>query len=225
MLGPRIDERERMDDPSVDEGRIRQALRELDVINAYLGGRSTTAKGLGMLAGTCRSDPVTILDVGAGGSSGLATMFKNGRSAKVTSLDVSESVCRYRRENNPLERVLCGDVRSFALRESSFDVVHASLFLHHFADGEIPALLAGFLRIARCGVVINDLQRSGLALAGISALTRLFSRSDLVLHDAPLSVRRGFTRAELAHFCSNLPASSWNLQWSWAFRWLLVIVK
>jgi ubiquinone/menaquinone biosynthesis C-methylase UbiE len=223
MLVKRIFKNELMDDPSVPEERVHRALSELDVINTYLGGLSTTAKGLKKLAGKLRSEPVTILDVGAGGSRRFGST--DGIAPKVTCLDISESICHYRRERNPSETVLCGDARTIDFAESSFDIVHASLFLHHFLEEDIQELLGKFLRIAKCGVIINDLQRSGFALAGISILTKLFSRSDLVRHDGPLSVRRGFRRAELTHFCQTLPAASWSIEWSWAFRWLVVIVK
>lgn len=223
MLANRIFKNELMDDPFVPEEEVHRALSELDIINTYLGGLSTTGKGLRKLVGKIHSEPVTILDIGAGGSRQFG--YLDGIAAKVTSLDISQNICRYRRERNPSETILCGDARTFDFEESSFDIVHVSLFLHHFMEEDIRALLGKFLRIAKSGVIINDLQRSGFALAGISLLTKLFSQSDLVRHDGPLSVRRGFKKAELTQLCQTLPTSSWSIEWSWAFRWLVVIVK
>jgi hypothetical protein len=70
-------------------------------------------------------------------------------------------------------------------------------FLHHFTEEEIVFLIKKFLRIGRKGIIINDLQRSYLAFIGIKILTILFSKSELVKNDAPLSVKRGFKKNDL----------------------------
>jgi ubiquinone/menaquinone biosynthesis C-methylase UbiE len=214
-----------MDDPSAPEEEVQRALGELDVINAYLGGIATTAKGLQKLSRRFPPGPLTLLDIGAGGSRWLTRMNNVGRRLLVSSLDSNETICRLRRAKDPLEPVFCGDARTFPFEDSSFDIVHASLFLHHFSDDDVRMLLLKFLRVSKYGVIINDLQRSGLAWAGIWILTRLFSRSALVRNDGPLSVRRGFTRSELVRLCAGLSASPVSITWSWAFRWLIVISK
>jgi hypothetical protein len=63
----------------------------------------------------------------------------------------------------------------------------------------------------------------------VSMLTALFSRSRLVRHDAPLSVRRGFTRSELeglaASASKDCPDTGVQISGEWAFRWLLTAKK
>lgn len=52
--------------------------------------------------------------------------------------------------------------------------------------------------MATVGVVINDLLRSWFNLAGCRFLSRFrFAGNPLLLHDAPLSVRRAYTPREL----------------------------
>jgi ubiquinone/menaquinone biosynthesis C-methylase UbiE len=225
ILSERLFENELMDDPSAPEEEVQRALGELDVINATLGGSATTAKGLQKLSRSLPPGPLTLLDIGAGGSRWLTSVNHVGSRLLVSTLDSSETICRLRRAKDPLEPVFCGDARTFPFEDSSFDIVHASLFLHHFSDNDVRMLLEKFLRVSRYGMIVNDLHRSGLAWMGISILTRLFSRSDLVRNDGPLSVRRGFTRSELVRLCAGLPASSVSIEWSWAFRWLIVISK
>ena len=81
-------------------------------------------------------------------------------------------------------------------------------------------MLREMRRVSRRGVVVNDLHRHPLAWVAIRTLTRLCSRSGLIRHDAPLSVRRGFRRAELTSLAraAGVPC---EVQWRWAFRWVL----
>jgi hypothetical protein len=103
--------------------------------------------------------------------------------------------------------------------------LHVSLFLHHFTEEEIFTLLNNFLNIVSYGIIINDLQRSVFALAGIKLLTFLFSKSKFVKNDAPLSVKRGFVRSDLITILNKLNISGYKIFWRWAFRWLIIIYK
>jgi ubiquinone/menaquinone biosynthesis C-methylase UbiE len=106
-------------------------------------------------------------------------------------------------------------------RDQSFDIVHASLFCHHFNPGELRVLFAEWSRVSRLGIVINDLRRSVWAYIGITILTRLFSHSTMVRNDAPLSVRRGFLKNELLEVTSGFGQVA--ISRHWAFRWLVSI--
>ena len=52
-----------------------------------------------------------------------------------------------------------GDGRSLPYPDRSFDVAHASLVVHHCTPDEAVALLREMARVARLGVVVNDLDR------------------------------------------------------------------
>ena len=98
---------------------------------------------------------------------------------------------------------------------------HAALFLHHFHGDDAVRLLREMDRVSRLGIVVNDLHRHPLAYAGIWALSRLLRMTPVVQHDGPISVLRGFHKAELPALtqAANLPPP--DLQWRWAFRWTL----
>jgi hypothetical protein len=72
------------------------------------------------------------------------------------------------------------------------------------------------------GFFINDLQRHPLAYFLIKWITRIFSRSYLVRHDAPLSVARGFRRKEWSVILRSSGLASFAVQWKWAFRYLII---
>ncbi|HSC70352.1 MAG TPA: methyltransferase domain-containing protein, partial [Candidatus Methylomirabilis sp.] len=81
--------------------------------------------------------------------------------------------------------------------DESFDVVLASLILHH-SEGEAQArLLRELYRVARCAVVVNDLRRGRWPFLVTWMSLRLVSRSRMIHHDGPLSIRRGFLGTEL----------------------------
>ena len=64
-------------------------------------------------------------------------------------------------------------------------------------DGVVAALRE-MRRVSRRGVLVNDLVRGRISYAGAWALSRAFTRNPISRHDAPLSARRSYTRAELS---------------------------
>jgi 2-polyprenyl-3-methyl-5-hydroxy-6-metoxy-1,4-benzoquinol methylase len=219
-------QKEIMDDMTIEDERFDEALRELAVVNRCLGGTATSCKGVRMLMKRKpRQDAWSILDVGAGGSDIAEAFSLLHPNMRITSLDLNTRACAYAAKAHPSLTVLQGSVLDLPFEERTFDVVHASLFLHHFTEEELRRILPSLSSTARYGVVINDLRRSAFAYFGIRILTRLFSRSAMVKNDAPLSVRRGFTRKELVRLCASLPSTSYTIQRSWAFRWLVCIVN
>jgi hypothetical protein len=75
---------------------------------------------------------------------------------------------------------------------------------------------------AASGFFINDLHRHPIAYHSIKWLTTIFSGSELVKNDAPLSVRRGFLKKEWEALLHAGEISGYRIQWKWAFRWLVI---
>src|SRR5699024_10107521 len=73
-----------------------------------------------------------------------------------------------------------------------------SLSLHHFPPDDAVRVLAEMDRIARTGLILNDLRRDRLGYAAAWLAARLTTRNRLTRHDAPLSVLRAYTPGELA---------------------------
>ncbi len=224
-LSTRIDQPEKMDDPSVTPRKMECALEELETINRYLGGWRTSIQGIKKLCPD-EAGPIRILDVGSGGGDVADALLRglrnHGYKPDVTGIDRSPDAVSYARSNYGGRSALtfrCQDV--FDLSDENWDITHASLFLHHLSDDEIPNLLRKLYGSCRRGLVINDLHRHPLALQSIQFLTTLFSSSELVRHDAPLSVRRSFTRDELLKLAKGANLPDPDVEWHWAFRWLM----
>ncbi len=224
MVGARRNIPEMMDDPAVEDGKVVRALHELAVINRWLGGYRVSRLGVGRLISALSLDrPVTVLDVGAGGSDLPMALAPLRRRFDVTSLDINYHSCvRAMGQRHPVTAVN-GSAFSLPFRDRSFDIAHASLFLHHCTDEAAETFLLDLSRVARYGVVINDLHRHTMALAGITVLTGVLSRSAIVRHDAPASVRRAFLRNEIEALLPAGLRASTSISWHWAFRWCVSI--
>lgn len=214
-------EPELMDDFSIKDDRIDVALNELKIINKLLGGISTTRSALKHLFNSY-NEVIKIADIGSGSSDNVLASKNYYPNLNIISIDKNLRVLNYSR-NSSLK--INSDAFSMPLKSSGCDVVHCSLFLHHFNKSEIKLLLTEFLRIARKGIIINDLRRSYLALIGIKILTVLFSKSELVKNDAPLSVRRGFKKKDLVELLTECSIGNYIIKRKWAFRWMVIIKK
>lgn len=214
-----------MDDFSIEDERIDKALNELKLINKYLGGIATSAAGLKRFAGQNHlSSHLNVLDVGSGASDVVIALRRKNKKIKITALDLNKRACEFLRINSDEIAVVCGDVNSLPFKYGQFDIVHTSLFLHHFKEEEIKNILKNLILISRTGLIINDLRRSIPALAGIKLLTYFFSKSKMVKNDAPLSVRRGFTKKELRNILDSLNCK-YLIKRKWAFRWCVVVYR
>src|SRR5262249_27357596 len=76
----------------------------------------------------------------------------------------------------------------------SFDYVHAGMFLHHLGQVEVLTVLKIMDRLARRGIVWNDLLRSRASLVFLAPL--LVAQPAMVRHDGLASIRAGFTPGE-----------------------------
>jgi len=210
-----------MDDFSIRDSRIDDALKELKIINNYLGGVSTTVSALEYFTRD-KLISLKIIDVGSGSSDNLIIAKNTYPNLQILSVDKNISVLNY--SKNSLQKIN-SDAYHLPFKDECCDIVHIALFLHHFNEDQIKKLLDEFLRICKKGIIINDLQRSLLALAGIKLLTVLFSKSILVKNDAPVSVKRSFNKSEIINFLRKSGISNYIIKYKWAFRWMVVIKK
>lgn len=214
---------ELMDDFSINGDRIDNALKELQAINTYLGGNSTTNAGFKLLnKNSYRWASIIVLDAGAGASDVLLKLKQKFNGLKIIPIDANLAACNFIKKRYPKIDVIYGNTKELPLKGKSVDVIHASLFFHHFNEDNILSTLREFSVTGRKAIIINDLRRSVWAYIGIKFLTALFSRSDMVKNDAPLSVKRGFKKEELIRILDQLDYK-YIIQRKWAFRWLVVV--
>jgi len=211
-----------MDDFSIQDERIDLALMELTVANKLLGGISTTREALRLFLNGKLNNEISVLDIGAGASDILKHLKNELFQIKLTSIDLNRQACKFLKRNSVFD-IICADSLRVPVKEKMFDVIHASLFFHHFNEQEIMKMISDFLKISKSGIIVNDLRRSVFALWGIKIISKLFSKSEMFKNDGPLSVRRGFIKSDWLKILNGLSIKKYKLKRKWAFRWMLVI--
>jgi SAM-dependent methyltransferase len=208
-------EKEMMDLPGQPRLLLEEDLRNLRIINRYLGGSRAVLRGLRRLVKEQKIRRFSLLDVGTGSGDIPVRIVQwsrsQGMNANVVGLEPESVTARVAATltNSPLLQrekegdfrrcgiwVVRGDAMSPPFASSSFDFVLASQLLHHFSEEEIIALLKVWAQIARKAVIVSDLVRHPVAYHGIRIVTRLLTRNVMTRMDAPLSVKRAFTLAE-----------------------------
>lgn len=204
-LPSRSDAPELLDGDQLDPAELATNLRDIRRVNHLLGGTQTTLRHLpGLLTGIPLDRSLSILDL-ATGSADIpvaisAWAAKAGRPVDIVASDYSDDILAVARDqiaDHPTIRLARYDARRVPLPDDSFDLVLCALSLHHFSADEAVLVLGEMRRLGRIGFILNDLRRSrpGWLSAWIAA--RLTTRNPLTRHDAPLSVRRAYTPAEL----------------------------
>lgn len=233
-----------MDDPAVSRADLALSLRYIRAVNRRLGGISALLSHLkawsrdwpAVDSARPTGRPITLLDIATGSADLPIAAVLWGRGLgfdlRVTAIDlhpttlelaaehIREQDCLHPAEGSqpPLSEAITLH-RHSALRlmdhfkPDSFDYVHAGLFLHHLPEIEVLTVLRIMDRLSRAGLVWNDLVRSRVGFATINLMTLGLPR--IIRHDATVSVRAGFTRAEALDLATRAgitrPAYRWNL--------------
>ena len=234
MFNQRSGQLEIMDDLNFSDGVVFQTLKELKVINHWLGGNQVTIKGFRKLLRqpiTDRAkDRFAVADLGSGGGDMMVEIVKwsrkKGLNFQLTGIDANRAIIDYAKENTaayPEINYQASDVFSDGFKGKTYDIITCTLFAHHFRDDQLIELLGNLKSQARIGIVINDLHRHWLAYYSIKLLTGLFSKSYMVKNDAPLSVARSFRKGDWHKIFREAGIEGYTIKWCWAFRWLVVI--
>jgi ubiquinone/menaquinone biosynthesis C-methylase UbiE len=218
-------EKEILDQDSIPFADIEQNMRELDLINTWLGGHRISILGLKQLLGGRRR--ILICEIGCGGGDNLRVLSRycrrHGIDTEVVGVDINKhciAMARAKWQGGQAEW-MHSDYRQVTFDRRKPDIIFSSLFCHHFTDEELVSMIRWMEKNSTTGWYVNDLHRHPLAYYSIRWLTRRWSRSYLVKNDAPLSVLRGFTRAEWTTILEEAGIGAYQLKWKWAFRWLL----
>ena len=181
------------------------ALRDINMVNRFLRGSRILIDALRPCLDKQRDgETLTILDVGTGGADLPIDIVREarrlGKRVQITAVEKDGTTAAYAKEQTKDYAeidVHVADATALPFAPESFDVVMASLFLHHFDDAQAAKLLRDFRIIARRAVLINDLRRHLIPWAFIGLAAHVTGRHPMFCHDAPLSVLRGFTTTEL----------------------------
>ncbi len=217
-----------MDAPGIPPELLIDDLRNLRLINHYLGNYRNVLRGVARFAG--KQNHFSLLDVGTGSGDVPRTIVqwarRAGLRARVSGLEANQiAVAQATDQTRPFGEIslVRGDGMTLPFRAASFDFVLASQLLHHYSEERIMALLRHWAPVARQGIIVSDLIRHPLPYYGIRLLTRLLTRNVMTLTDAPLSVRRGFTLAEWKKLLDAAEVGRCEVHRAFPFRLLALI--
>jgi Methyltransferase domain len=195
---------ELLDSDAGTPDEINASLADLRAINRRFGGISTTRRMIERVAHATGRTEFSLLDVAAGSGDVVAAVKQDIASRGIhLSYTLLDSFATHLNGHRPS---VVGNALALPFRNSSFDLLSCSLFLHHLEPSEIRMFVAEALRVSRVAVLINDLRRSAFHLALIYAGFPLF-RSRLTRHDAPASVRRAYTAGEVHSILASTDAA------------------
>ena len=192
---------ERMDASGLAAEPLEAALERVSGVTRRMGGLAAVRRAM---TTRVRTNPgATLLDVGTGNlaipralrrhlgpSMGLAV----GVDLHADVVNVASRISA----RIPDVAVIRADARALPFPDRSFDVVSSTLTLHHLDDAGATRMLREMGRVAKHSVLVWDLERALHSLLGAAVLARtLWRRDPFVRHDAPLSVRRSYRKAEL----------------------------
>jgi SAM-dependent methyltransferase len=198
------DQAELLDGTIVEPHLLRSNLREMAQANRWLGANRSVLR---QIARWLQSVPAghtpSILDVATGGADLPRTLGRwsrrEGRELTLLASDLSAEVLGITRTETRHTAILLvqSDALALPFADNGVDIVTCTQALHHFSRDAAVGLLRELARVARIGVIVNDLRRSYLAYWG-ARLLAYGPVSPLSRHDGPLSVLRAYTPAEVS---------------------------
>jgi hypothetical protein len=181
-----------------------ESRRDLQRLNWWMRSSSAMAKAL--LKAHGETAPSRIIELGAGDGTFLYNLAQKLRChwkhTQVVLVDRQDTVApdmrrRFAALGWPAETVVADVFKWLPQNPERPDgIIVANLFLHHFTNERLIAMVAA--AAPRCRVfAAHEPRRSGLPLAAARALW-LIGCNHVTRHDAAVSVRAGFARDELS---------------------------
>lgn len=218
---------ELMDDPHCDPRRLRATLRRFGTVNRLVSGWGAVYRTRLRPHLAALGRPSRVLDLGSGGGdlvtrlAGLAQ--RDGLDVHWTGADPDPRAhaVATEREVPPTVAFRCADAAALVDEGHNFDVVLSNHVLHHLG-AELPAFAAQSLQLSRGLVLHGDIERSGLAYGLYTVGITPFAPGTFLRTDGLRSIRRSFTRDELAGALDSGGPGTWQVERPAPFRLLAV---
>lgn len=219
-----------MDGDDVSPDDMRACLADLARANTLVLGRRPTLAWLARATrGWPRGTKFTLVDVGAGEGDMLRAIARwakrRGFAARLTGYDLNaRCAAAARAATDPALGIeyVAGDAMTAPGRP---DFIISALVAHHMADDEIARFIGWMDATATRGWLINDLHRHALAFHGFRLLANVARWHRFVRHDGPLSVARGFVRADWTRLLAAARVEGAEVAWRFPFRWTVGRVR
>ncbi len=236
-----------MDRPGIPLDQHHQALRGLARLNRFSGAHGKVWRALqnSLKPGELPTEPIQLLDIATGGGDLPIHLFHQARQAgldlRILAVDRSGGALDHALEachragvparlaegypTAPGIHLAVADALATPTNLPEADWVTSSLFLHHLTNDQAILLLGLLGKIAKRALVISDLDRSRLNLALVTLGSYLLSRSPMVRHDGPASVRAAFSWQEAERLAHSAGLAGATVSRSFRAMWVLRQVR
>jgi len=213
---------ERMDNPDCDLAELENTYRQFSTINSLISQWYKIYR-LEIRPLLNPDTPNNLLDIGFGGGDiplKIAQWATNdGYNLQITAIDPDPRAFDFVEEldRHPNITFLQCDLSEMDPNKQQFDFVISNHLLHHLGSTELSEIMIQARKLSRKQVLFNDIQRSDWAYLFFNLLSRPVFRSSFITEDGLTSIKRSYTRDELASVVPN----DWQVQSIFPFRLLL----
>jgi ubiquinone/menaquinone biosynthesis C-methylase UbiE len=214
----RILEQEILDSVSDEEAALN--LRDITRINAITGARWELLRQIQQHVQPTES--FRFLDVGAASGDFARAISSRFPNSSPVCLDL-----QFRNLKRAPKEKVQADAFHLPFADKAFDVVHCSLFLHHFDSADTKRLLEEMYRVASKLVLVQDLHRHWISYYFLPLTRFLFQWNKITVEDGMKSVAAGWRRTELESVLSIAGLLSRSkIRWHFpSFRYFIAILK
>jgi 2-polyprenyl-3-methyl-5-hydroxy-6-metoxy-1,4-benzoquinol methylase len=215
---------ETMDSPNCDPALLTNTYRQFRLVNTLLSRAKAVYRRWIRPAMADRNMNYSLLDIGFGGGDIAMNMTRwaqrDGYRLDVTGIEIDRRAYEYVKSLEWPKNASFHyqDVAGLVERGETFDFVVSNHLLHHLDADALPVMLDQARRLARRRAVFIDIRRSDLAYALFSMLTLMGFRHSYIRSDGLTSIRRSYTRPELAA----IAPPEWEVRTLAGFRLVLV---
>lgn len=172
----------------------------------------------------------TIADFGCASGDSLRViarwMRKKHHDVKLIGIDANECTLKFAQEASILYPKITFQKANFLENthcKNSYDIIILNNLCHHFEDIDLIMLLKRSSAQAKIAVIIHDLHRHIVAFLGIKLLSIFCLLSPITKNDGPLSVLKSFKKNEWIRLLQRADIKTFQIKWTWAFRWQIII--
>ena len=215
-----------MDDLELSSEQLLKNLDEIASINKFLGGHMVALGGIKKIIkalGIQEGESLKIVDLGCGKGDTLQVIQEKigGQyNLSLLGIDANKTTVQYAQNSNLQENILIANdfIDEKNISKIEADIMVFSLFLHHFNDNEISDLLGSIDRKKVRAILINDLERSVIALILYKFISFVFNLDPMTKYDGYLSIKKGFIKHELSLMIDKI-FKKHSISRKWAFRY------
>lgn len=215
--------REWMDDPDCNQQELFRTYRQFSTVNTLISRWSTIYRRLVLPQAQAQNNQLSLLDIGFGGGDipiKLARWAqKDDIDLEITGIETDARALEFvnRQKIPPKLTFRHLSAHEMLALGQKFDIVISNHLLHHLGQKQLFSVLSTARQLSQNMVLFNDIERSDAGWLLFNIFARPLFRSSFVTHDGLISIRRSYTRKELAEIIPE----GWTVSRLFPFRLLL----